>query len=178
MNDVVIVRLLNEHNPHGMELLFGRYYRSLVLWADTFLDNIPLSEDLVQDLFVSLWKKSATGNLSIENLKSYLFTSVKNLALNRLDKRDPLKNAHPVCEVFAQLIEPESIDEELLQALEAEIEKLPPRTKEVVKAVYIDGLKYKEAAQKLNISLATVKTLLVHALKRFRVAFGQNIKEF
>lgn len=52
----------------------------------------------------------------------------------------------------------------MLAKVEFEIEKLPPRTKEVVCGVYVDGLQYKEIAQKLDVSVATVKTLLVNAL--------------
>ena len=64
------------------------------------------------------------------------------------------------------------LTEEILQAMEEEIEKLPPRMREVLKAVYIDGLSYRETAEKFVISIATVKTLLVNALKRLRKVFS------
>ena len=69
------------------------------------------------------------------------------------------------------------LTEEILQAIEAEIEKLPPRTREVLKSVYIDGLSYRETAEKFDISIATVKTLLVNALKYLRKVFS-NFSRF
>ncbi len=55
--DSTICSLLNQGEEKGMEYLFTRYYKPLVLWAASFLNNIPQSEDLVQDFFIRLWKK-------------------------------------------------------------------------------------------------------------------------
>ena len=53
--DSTICSLLNQGEEKGMEYLFTRYYKPLVLWAASFLNNIPQSEDLVQDFFIRLW---------------------------------------------------------------------------------------------------------------------------
>ena len=74
---------------------------------------------------------------------------------------------------YSQNIQHVSEDkDEILQAIEVEIEKLPPRTREVLKSVYIDGLSYRETADRFSISIATVKTLLVNALKYLRKVFS------
>ena len=57
--DSTICSLLNQGEEKGMEYLFTRYYKPLVLWAASFLNNIPQSEDLVQDFFIRLWEKKA-----------------------------------------------------------------------------------------------------------------------
>ena len=98
--------------------------------------------------------------------------SVRNRALKLLEKRDPLREA---CGELNENVEVEDTDwltEEILQAIEVEIEKLPPRTREVLKSVYIDGLSYRETADRFSISIATVKTLLVNALKYLRQVFS------
>lgn len=74
--------------------------------------------------------------------------------------------------------QPDDITEEMLQAIEAEIKKLPPRMREVLTSVYIDGLSYRETSEKLNISISTVKTLLVNALKRLREKFSNYLQTF
>lgn len=48
--------MLSSKNQKGMDLLFDAYYKPLVVWADTFLRDLNLAEDVVQDLFVSIWK--------------------------------------------------------------------------------------------------------------------------
>ena len=87
--DQEICSLLKVRKIGGMELLFREYYKPLVVWATTFLHDTQRAEDIVQDFFVKLWEKPYSALLP-ETLKSYLFTSIRNLALNQLDKIDPL----------------------------------------------------------------------------------------
>ena len=91
--DQRICELLRVRKMEGMELLFKEYYKPLVVWGATFVSDVQRSEDIVQDFFVKLWEKSLTDKLFPDSLKSYLFTSVRNLALNQLDRLDPLKQA-------------------------------------------------------------------------------------
>ncbi len=170
--DLRIYDILRGHDPRGMDLLFDVYYRPLVLWADTFLGDIPASEDLVQELFVAFWERRLYMNLSPGGLRSYFFAAVKNLALKYLNKKDPLRHVTRTFPLIPDAIHPEDITEQMLQALTAEIEKLPPRTRQVLKAFYFEGLRYREIAEKFEISLATVKTLLVKALKKLREIFS------
>ena len=55
--DSTICSLLNQGEEKGMEYLFTRYYKPLVLWAASFLNNIPQSEDLVQDFLSVMGKR-------------------------------------------------------------------------------------------------------------------------
>lgn len=167
-SDEKICLLLQNGKEEGIDLLFVKYYKSLVLWGDTFLNDIVRSEDIVQEFFVKLWEKRLITELRPDTLKYYLFTSVKNLALNTLERVDPLKRAYDVNLIDSPQVEYDDLTEELLCRVEREIEKLPPRSRDVVKAIYMEGLRYKEVADKFNISVATVKTLLVNALKKLR----------
>lgn len=172
VDDKLICRFLGEHDHRGMEVLFEYYYRPLVLWADTFLCDIPAAEDVVQDFLVDFWEKRAYERITSGNLRGYLFAAVRNRALKLLEKRDVLRESDRVLPVLADESDAGWLTEEILQAVEEEIEKLPPRMREVLRAVYIDGLSYRETAEKFVISIATVKTLLVNALKRLRKIFS------
>ena len=172
VDDKLICRFLGEHDHRGMEVLFDYYYRPLVLWADTFLSDIPAAEDVVQDFLVDFWEKRAYERITSGSIRGYLFAAVRNRALKLLEKRDVLREAGGVLPVLVDESDTDWLTEEILQAVEAEIEKLPPRMREVLRAVYIDGLSYRETAEKFVISIATVKTLLVNALKRLRKVFS------
>ena len=172
INDILIYDLLKQRNPRGMELLFKYYYRPLVLSADTLLNNIPASEDLVQDFLVSFWENKTHARITPQKLRGYIFVSIKNQSLKLLAKQDPLKNSTPVLYLSVESYDSDDLTEERLQAIEAEIEKLPPRTKDVVLSVYKDGLSYQDTADRLNVSISTVKTLLVNSLKRLRETLG------
>ena len=168
VSDQEICELLKERKIGGMELLFKEYYKPLVVWAATFLHDTQRSEDVVQDFFVKLWEKSFVDKLQPDTLKSYLFTSVRNLALNQLDRIDPLRRACDVARYESPCEEYDSFEDEVFRRVETEIGKLPPRTQEIIRSVYLKGMKYKEVADELGISVSTVNSLLVKALKKLR----------
>ena len=168
VSDQEICELLKERKIGGMELLFKEYYKPLVVWAATFLHDTQRSEDVVQDFFVKLWEKSFVDKLQPDTLKSYLFTSVRNLALNQLDRIDPLRRACDVARYESPWEEYDSFEDEVFRRGETEIGKLPPRTQEIIRSVYLKGMKYKEVADELGISVSTVNSLLVKALKKLR----------
>lgn len=131
-----------------MELLFKEYYKPLVVWGATFVSDVQRSEDIVQDFFVKLWEKSLTDKLFPDSLKSYLFASVRNLALNQLERLDPLKQACDIAYYESPWEEYDNFEEEVFQRVEVELKKLPPRTQEIIRCVYLKGMKYKEVAGK------------------------------
>ena len=176
--DSTICSLLNQGEEKGMEYLFARYYKPLVLWAASFLNNIPQSEDLVQDFFIRLWEKRTQTSLQATTFKSFLYTSVRNLAFDRMEKKDPLRHATDLKSSDKAWEEYDTLEEEVLARVKNEIDKLPERSRQIMQCIYLQGLHYKETAAKLGISIATVNTLLVNALKKIRQAYPditQNI---
>ena len=169
-----ICTLLKKRDPKGLECLFDQYYRPLVLWADTFLNNIQQAEDTVQDFFIKLWERELYRGFEIGKIKTYLYTSVRHLALNRAGKRDPLRRAYDVDRSNPVWEEYDRNLEDVLNQIEGEVEKLPERSREVMQAVYFKGMRYKEVADQYGISVSTVKTLLVISLRKIR----ENSKNF
>ena len=144
-----------------MEFLFEEYYKPLVVWGDTFLNDVSRSEDLVQDFLIKLWEKRIGEKLEPSTLRSYLFV-------------DPVRY---VCD-FAHLEKPweeyDNMEEEVIQRIEREVKKLPSRSRDIIECVYLKGMRYKDVAAELNISVATVNTLLVNALKKLRQTTGKE----
>lgn len=168
ITDSTICSLLEQHNEKGMEYLFTRYYKPLVIWAATFLNDLSRSEDLVQDFFIKLWEKEAGRQLKAATLKSFLYTSVRNLALDRLEKKDPLRHASDIQLFEKSWEEYDTFEEELLNEIRKQINELPNRSREIIRCVYLEGLPYKETAAKLGISVSTVNSSLVNSLKKIR----------
>jgi len=79
-----------------------------------------------------------------------------------------LKHAEEIESVDSIYEEYQSNKEEIVLKIHEEIEKLPEKGKEVVKCIYLKGMKYQEAADELGVSLSTVKTQLVRSLKTLR----------
>lgn len=150
--------------------LYERYAFNLFQFAYAFLKSKELAEEAVNDVFVALWKKR--GQLAgIENLYAYLCRAVKNTALDYLDSNkrsatDPLDSLQAGHISFGMDPEHILINNELNQLIKKAVLELPPRCRLVFKLVKEDGLKYKDAAALLGISIRTVETQLAVALKK------------
>lgn len=174
ITDSKICSLLRTRKMEGMELLFRKYYKPLVVWADTFLHDVAKAEDVVQDFFMRLWEKPLTDNLLPSTLRSYLFTAVRNASLNALEKTDPLSLVCDVALHDEPWEEYDDFEDEVFRRVEEEVGKLPPRGQEVIRCVYLRGMTYKQTAEEMGITAGTVNALLVAALKRLREVLGDD----
>lgn len=157
-----------------IDVLYDKYYNELVLWADTILSDMGMAEDLVQDLFVACWEKGIDGRLDEKGIRAYLYSSVRNNALRLLKGRPNIVNLPDVPEILEVWEEADAAHDELVERVMAEIQKLPPRGREILECVHLKNMKYAEVAEALGISIATVKTTLVRSLKTLRQALPDN----
>ncbi len=170
-SDETICLLIKRKEKNGIEYLFEKYYRSLVVWADTFIhDNA--AENLVQEFFIRLWEKEMLQNVQPVCLRNYLYVGVRNRALNSLEKTDLLRRVGEIAIPVGVSEEYDDLKDQMMEKVREALERLPERSREVVKSVYLENLKYKEVAEKYGISIATVKTLLVNSLKTLRKEFS------
>lgn len=167
---------LKEGDEQAFKVLFEKYYSSMCLFARQYLKDHEMAEESVQDMFVKIWEKRHT--LIIEtSVKHYLFRSVRNHCLNQI-QHEKIKQqyASNVLESAYQEIDPEQfyIEVDLLKRIENSINSLPPKRKEIFRLSREQGLKYKEIAEKLNISVKTVEAQMGLALKYLR----EELKEY
>ncbi len=170
-----ILQLLKKGDKQGLELLFKKFYRPLVVYACKFVDSESQAEDLVQDVFISFWEGDKFT--SVKNyLRAYLYNSVKNKCLNHL--RAKPKNIIVGLELYESSIPDMFLDDTQLNKQLAdvikEVDKLPQRTREVFIAVYFYKMSYSEIAEELDISKNTVKTTLSRAMKGLRERLHAN----
>lgn len=130
-----------------------------------------VTEEIVQDIFTSLWDKRAS--LSINHLPSYLFTAVKYKALNYIESRlvyekywDYYKHYVPQQEDAT-----ESIVEfnELMEAIEEGMEHLPEKSKKVFRLNRLEGRSVPEIANILNLSEKAIQYHITQSVKKLRV---------
>lgn len=157
---------------------FDRYYAVLCFYADKYLHDTDESRSLVQQVFVDLWLKRDKIDIS-QSLKSYLFKTVRNYALDKLRhaavEHKYLEKFHPdnvSCD--NSLIE----EAELNARINTAINELPPKCREIFLLCRFEEMKYLEIAEKLNISVKTVEMQMGIALKklRFKLTDDQNIQ--
>lgn len=168
LQDCEILKSLRAGQEKGMEDLFARYYRPLVVFADCYLHDLQESEDLVQEQMVKLWTQHAFEPVAAGAFSSFLFTVVKNACINWLEKRRLAVTSLESTHFQIALEEAEHIDEASVRLLAEAVGRLPEKTRLVVECVMLKEKMYKEAAEELGVSINTVKTLLKQGMKELR----------
>lgn len=163
------------------KLLFRRYYANLLFYATRIIGEEE-AEDVVQDVFVELWRRKDTIQIG-EQIQAFLYRAVYTRSLNVLKHRN-VKNSYEsvVAEINkkrAEFYQPDSNDvikrienSELRRELVEAINELPDKCKVVFKLSYMHDMKNKDIAEMLGISLRTVEAHMYKALKYLRERLG------
>lgn len=165
------INVICQWNDKSIELLYGKYYRALVVYASRFVE-MEIAEDIVQELFAVLWERRPIFN-SISQLSSYFYSSVHNAAINHLRHQNVHDNYRQ--SIVDNLQEFMLVDdmsdvfnkEEIYRQLFLAIDKLPPRQREIF-LLCMDGKKNREIAEQLQISAETVKVQKRRAINHLR----------
>lgn len=168
-----------DDEPAYKEIFFS-FHGPLVRFAFTFLEDRDASQEVVSDVFVKVWERRKTLT-SIDNLKLYLYISVKNSALNHLAKikKQPLLSLDDLnIDIPTPYLNPEQllVNAELMKRVHSAINSLPPRCKLVYRLVKEDGLRYREVSEILNISIKTIDNQLAIALRKIGKAIDLKLK--
>nr|WP_320020925.1 RNA polymerase sigma-70 factor [uncultured Draconibacterium sp.] len=169
---------IKQNEQVALEKLHRKYYQPLCSFSYSYVKEIHTAEEVVSDVFLNLWIKRDSIHIS-SSIKSYLYTSVRNHSINSMNAQkhffETLEN-HP--------IEYESIDHradakinytETYNQIEKIIRELPPQRQTIFRLNRIDGLKYKEIAEILSISVNTVQKQMTEAVKHISKYYSEKI---
>lgn len=166
MNDELLYK---DFYSGTMEAVYDNIYPALMLYATKILgyDYSFLAEDCVQD---SIYKTylNRIQITSASQLKSYLYTSVRNKAISILRKGSSKKNFLKAAHISQDDITIEFIEQETLRMLFTAIDKLPESYRDIVSMSFEEGLKNAEIAVRLGISESAVKKRKAKMLKNLR----------
>jgi RNA polymerase sigma-70 factor (family 1) len=160
--------------------LYTSLYSYLFGFAKTIVQSRESAEEVVSDVFIKLWERRKELE-KIENLKVYLYVATRNIAFNYLDKqkRNSTNSIDDVEAEFTSIdFDPEQllITADMLALIQKAIDQLPPKCKIIFKLAKEDGLKYREVAEVLNISVKTVENQLAIALYKIGTAVSFDIR--
>jgi RNA polymerase sigma-70 factor (ECF subfamily) len=169
----------NIEDKHFSEIYLA-YYSRLILFAKEYVVSIEDAENTVQDMFLFLWENREMLH-TINNPDAYFFTLIKNRSIDFLRKKihemDRNKKIQSSFESELKL-KLDSLnmfdtcglsDENIETILQEAIGSLPEKCREIFLLSRVDGLKYKEISEKLNISINTVENQMSIALRKLRV---------
>lgn len=158
---------------HGnFDSVYVTYYPRMIRFAKEYLLLEEDAENIVQDIFVMLWEKRDVLDIRI-SLASYLFTLVKNKCLDFLRHQtvvDEFAREYKAKQAaLEQLNYTISSDEDIEQIITAAINSLPERCREIFIKSRMEGKKYKEIAEELDISVNTVENQMSIAFRKLRL---------
>lgn len=182
LSDKEILRNISIGNEDAFEFVFLTLYNELCMYACGILKDRDSAEEVVQEVFVKLWETS--NELSIKlSIKAYLYKAVHNRCINFLNHMQIIKKyASESAKNESNLVSPVTSDYPIANLLVQELEEkinqsildLPKQCREVFLLIRYEDLSYTEAAEKLGVSVNTIKTQLQRALSRLR----ENLKNY
>lgn len=178
--DEALIRQIAEDNCNAFTLLYQRHSEDMLLTANKVLREKIAGADVVQEIFISLWNRRK--EIQITGLvKTYLHTSVRYHCFHYMEKNitryDYLSRfAETVKEFVSDNIIEELQLKELRQILNEAVNRLPARMQEVYKLSRDEDLSHKEIAERLSISVETVKKHIHYALQQIKSALISHAK--
>lgn len=162
---------LRNGDAPSFSLLFNHYYSGLVVYADRFLGSRENAEDIVHDVFTSLWEKRSIIHPEFY-VKGYLFTSVRNRCLNQIEhsriQTEYEKHLLQKGDIGGSLTWEYFVESELSELIDKALEKLPPQRKKVFLMNRFENKTAAQIAAELNISRRTVEKHIEKALQSLR----------
>ena len=158
---------------------YNEYFEIICRFLNYYTRDYQVIEEVVQDVFVNLWEDYEGKD--VQYIKTFLYNSARNRMLNYL--RDE-ENHNVLLEKWAriELEKNESIDcvdrELFYQLLQAAVESLPEKCREIFSLSRKEGLSYRQIAERLGISVKTVETQISIALKRIREILSSSAFAF
>jgi RNA polymerase sigma-70 factor (family 1) len=172
-NDEELLPAIAAGEQKAFEELFNDYYPRILYFAQRFNIALEEAEDIVTEAFTKFWL-SRTNFDNLNKIKSYLYTTTRNAALNSLrrNKRYATRELSDTAE--EQTADIEIIRADLIGTIFKEIERLPDKAREVILLTYRDGLNAQEIAERLNISVSNVTSQRSRAISLLRIALAEK----
>lgn len=172
-DNIFILKLVSKGDEKAFNLLFHKYFVSVCRFANVYVEDQSISEELALDVFANLWERREEITITT-SLKSYLFQSVRNKCLNYIRDHQHLVSIESVNLVEAYELNDSVEYDELNRLVEEAIYSLPEKCREVFEKSRKDELSNKEIALQMNISVRTVDAHIVAALNKIRKYIKRN----
>ncbi len=177
MNELFFLNKLKQGDKEAFSLLFTTYYKDLVLFGGNYLPNQVICEDIVQSVFLKLWRDRMVLTIDT-SIKSYLLKAVRNSCLDEIRHRNVVyeHESHMLSNTFLDDLDTENyiLYSDLQEHLNKALLEMPPAYREAFELNRFEGLKYREIAQRLNVSERTVEVRISKAIELLK----KHMKEF
>ena len=173
VDDKRLFDAIKDNSQTAFKVVYEEYFAKLTQFIFKMSRDENLAEELVQRTMIKVWEQRDKIILTT-SLKSYLYKVSYNEYLMYLRTKSKFPNIEDAVIEAIDEIEDEQDNQILLDKIRKEIDNLPPKCREVFILSKINGMKYKEIAEQLNISTKTIESHMTKALKQIREALTEK----
>jgi RNA polymerase sigma-70 factor (ECF subfamily) len=174
LNEKELLQRLSGGDIAALKVIVKSYYPILCKFAEQFLPDSGLAEDIVQETFIKFWQYEGSFD-SLLKLKSFLYTVTRNGCLNLQRGREREEDKHQKSAVFQSTSaeEEDAVYDEItrlerLHQINQVVRQMPLRMQRVFLLSFEQGLSINEIAAKMNISVKTVRNQKYRSLVLLR----------
>ena len=170
LSDTELLKKLTKSDYSIFNEIYKRYWTKLYIYAYNVLRDKDVCEDIIQEIFTDLWLRRK--KVKIEKLSAYLFKSVKFQMAKYISKN---KLSEYLTEQLDWVLLEESLEayidyNDLNEGIKKLLNQLPEKRREIFYMSRFENMKNQEIADKLNISIQTVKNQITESLKYLRLS--------
>jgi RNA polymerase sigma-70 factor (ECF subfamily) len=179
--DYFIQKQIQGGDIREFEQLFAKYYGPLCHHADKIVKDMDTAEDLVQEFFFQFWKNRESFRPKL-SLNAYMYQSIYNNALHYLEHLTVRKSYaehvfNEYRDTMATEVQTDIEMNDLGNIINATLKKMPDRCARIFRMNRFEGMKYREIADSLSISVKTVEADMGKALQLFRRSLKEYTRE-
>lgn len=169
-SDELVLRRIAGGDARALEELYGLYAGRVLAMLRQLARDATTAEDLVQEVFLAVWRKAATFDSSRGDVAGWLFTICRHKFI------DFRRRHNPTVELDAMVMEPvaPSPPRDLRIMLEKAMADLSTGEREALTLAYFGGLTYEETAERLGLPLGTLKSRIRAGLRKIALKIGEN----
>ncbi|HEX6431588.1 MAG TPA: sigma-70 family RNA polymerase sigma factor [Niastella sp.] len=178
-DEVALMQQFRAGSEEAFTTVYRHLYQRVYWFARKFIEETEDARDLTAETFVQLWKQYDTFP-TLDAVMAFLYVTVRNKCYNLIKHRQMKAGRRD--ELLRQLNErdpgdffEEQVQLQLVRRIYAEVDKLPPRMKDIFLLSYRDGLKPAEIAELLQIKAQTVINQRVTAVRLLQLALGKEL---
>lgn len=177
-DNTILIESLQNGDESAYTYLIDTYHHKLCVYANSLVKNVYSAEDIVQNVFIKVWEQRTRLKVD-HSLKSFLYKLAYNEFIDLYRKNQSLfsleKSYYDALNGIVQEEDSESF-QRVLNAVNKEIQNLPPKCKEVFILSKKEGLTNIEIAEHLDVSIKTVEAQITKAFSILRTSLEEKVK--
>lgn len=172
-SDIELWRAIVNRDKHVFKYIYQTYVQSLFRYSRQYSHDSEAIKDCIQDVFVKLYHRDPAQG-QIDNMKLYLFVSLKNALLN-LEKRKNMQSTHldAIRQTLEETTEPNAFekaeeDRESHNRFDAMISLLTDRQQQIVHCRFVEGMSIPDIAELMEMNTQSVSNLIYRSLAKLK----------